>query len=198
MLSFCFVILSSHWASIGVEFNGVVLDGYNKTADGTSKYLIFSNSIEILKQISFIDTPGLNSRSHKDTNESLEILEVCSGIIWLSLIDNAARAGELKELEMLPKRLKNHALCLLNQKDKLNENEIARVLEHCKVTYNKYFSAILPISAKLELMGDKNSGFDEIRKFLKAFDKEGFIKENMRETSPFVIFEILLLDMILI
>ena len=136
---------------------------------------------EILKQISFIDTPGLNSRSHKDTNETLEILEVCSGIIWLSLIDNAARAGELKELEMLPKRLKNHALCLLNQKDKLNENEITRVLEHCKVTYNKYFSAILPISAKLELMGDKNSGFDEIRKFLKAFDKEGFIKENMRE-----------------
>ena len=136
---------------------------------------------EILKQISFIDTPGLNSRSSKDTKETLQILGVCSGLIWLSLIDNAARAGELKELEMLPKRLKNHALCLLNQKDKLNENEIARVLEHCKYTYNQYFSTILPVSAKLELAGEKNSGFDEIRKFLASFDKESFIKENMCE-----------------
>ena len=47
----CFVILSSHWASIGVQFHDVVLDGYSKTSDGTSRYLIFSNSFDILGQI---------------------------------------------------------------------------------------------------------------------------------------------------
>ena len=47
----CFIILSSHWASIGLEYNGLILDGYSKTPEGISKYLIFSNSINILKQI---------------------------------------------------------------------------------------------------------------------------------------------------
>lgn len=47
----CFIILSSHWASIGLDYGGLILDGYSKTSDGTSKYLIFSNSVQILKQI---------------------------------------------------------------------------------------------------------------------------------------------------
>ena len=63
---------------------------------------------EILKKVSFIDTPGLNSRSAKDTAETMKILKECSGLIWLSLIDNAARAGELNELSLVPKTLKNH------------------------------------------------------------------------------------------
>ena len=47
----CFIILSSHWASIGTIYNGISLDGYSKAADGTSKYLIFSNSVQILGKI---------------------------------------------------------------------------------------------------------------------------------------------------
>ena len=47
----CFIILSSQWASIGVNYNGLPIDGYSKAVDGTSKYLIFSNSVQILGKI---------------------------------------------------------------------------------------------------------------------------------------------------
>lgn len=136
---------------------------------------------EILKQVSFIDTPGLNSRSAKDTAETMKILKECSGLIWLSLIDNAARAGELAELSLVPKTLKNHAICALNQKDKLSSDEIERVLNHSKITYNEYFSDVHAISAKMQRAGQGDSGFDEIFAFLKSFSADEFIKANLAQ-----------------
>lgn len=134
---------------------------------------------DILKQISFIDTPGLNSLSANDTKETLKILRKASGLIWLSLIDNAGRAGELEELALVPKELKEHAICLLNQKDKLNDEEIARVLAHSKITYDDYFKEVLPISAKLARQGVCGSGFEELKDFLASFDKDEYIKANL-------------------
>lgn len=142
---------------------------------------------EMLKNISFIDTPGLNSRSSSDTKETLGILNTASGLIWLSLIDNAARAGELAELELVPKRLKAHSLCLLNQKDKLNDDEIKRVLEHSKKTYDEFFSLVCAISAKEEQENKPSSGFNEIYEFLNGFDKTAFIKQNMGEIQKSMI-----------
>lgn len=46
----CFIILSSHWGAIDQTYNGVVLTGFGRV-DGTAKYLTFSNSTEIFKQI---------------------------------------------------------------------------------------------------------------------------------------------------
>ena len=56
----CFIILSSHWASIGVEYYGQILDGYSKTADGVSRYLIFSNSVNILGNIRAANSSPFN------------------------------------------------------------------------------------------------------------------------------------------
>ena len=137
---------------------------------------------EILKKVSFIDTPGLNSRSAKDTAETMKILKECSGLIWLSLIDNAARAGELNELSLVPKTLKNHAICALNQKDKLNDEEIKRVLNHSKITYNEYFSEVCAISAKMQRAGQcDESGFKQIFSFLDGFSADEFIKANLAQ-----------------
>ena len=49
----CFIILSSHWGSIGVQLeNGVILDGYSKAPDGSfSRYLTFSTAIPVLQII---------------------------------------------------------------------------------------------------------------------------------------------------
>lgn len=137
---------------------------------------------EILKKVSFIDTPGLNSRSAKDTAETMKILKECSGLIWLSLIDNAARAGELGELALVPKTLKNHAICALNQKDKLSSDEIERVLNHSKITYNEYFSDVHAISAKQQRAGQSDeSGFKQIFSFLDSFSTDEFIKANLAQ-----------------
>ena len=47
----CFIILSSHWASIGQTYNGVLIDGYSRLEDGTSRFLIFSNAKPLCDQI---------------------------------------------------------------------------------------------------------------------------------------------------
>lgn len=46
----CFIILSSHWATIGITYDGRVFDGISFT-DSKANYLTFSNSLGILGQI---------------------------------------------------------------------------------------------------------------------------------------------------
>ena len=60
--------------------------------------LTIFNSAEILKKVSFSDTPGLNSRSKSDTAETMRELQNADGLFWISLIDNAARASEKDEI----------------------------------------------------------------------------------------------------
>ncbi len=51
LILFCFIILSSHWATIGSEINGVVIVGYGKTEEGLAKYLTFSSSIDVFNKV---------------------------------------------------------------------------------------------------------------------------------------------------
>ena len=51
VIIFCFLILSSHWASWGAEINGVEIIGHGTTDTGTAKYLTYSNSIPVFEQI---------------------------------------------------------------------------------------------------------------------------------------------------
>lgn len=140
---------------------------------------------EILKKVSFIDTPGLNSRSDSDTKETLNIIKQASGLIWISLIDNAARSSELEELKLIPKELKNTAICLLNQKDKLSQDEINRVLEHAKFTYDDYFSDVFAISAKMQRNNQENSGFESVFEFINQISskKQDFIVQNCQNIA---------------
>lgn len=130
------------------------------------KYLSIGVPNKLLKRVSFIDTPGLNSRSTADTQETLDVIKNASGLIWISLIDNAARKSEKDELNSLPSELRATSICLLNQKDKLNADEILRVLEHAKITYDNYFGAVIPISAKMHLNGGDDDGFDAVFDFI--------------------------------
>ena len=125
---------------------------------------------EILKYITFIDTPGLNSRSSADTKETLRILKEAFGVLWISLIDNAARASEKAQIELLPSILRKNSIMLLSQKDKLKDDEILRVLEHSNKTLGKYFSKISAVSSKLEKSG-MDGGFTPIKEFLKNIQK---------------------------
>lgn len=157
---------------------GAFVDQRKALKDVRHLYIYANN--EILKDVSFIDTPGLNSRSNADTKETMQILTKANALIWISLINNAARASELNELELIPSALRENALCLLNQKDKLNDDEIKRVLAHSALTYKKYFKATYAISALMELNAKPNSGFSEVFSFLKALknNKESFIRKN--------------------
>ena len=51
IIIFCFLILSSHWASWGTVVNGVEIVGYGRTEIGTARYLTYSNSLVVFDKI---------------------------------------------------------------------------------------------------------------------------------------------------
>ena len=62
------------------------------------KYITLYAPMDILKDISFVDTPGLNSQSLNDTQVTKKILRDVDGIIWLTLLDNAGKESESEVL----------------------------------------------------------------------------------------------------
>lgn len=115
------------------------------------RYLSLYAPVEMLKEISFVDTPGLNSQSKLDTLTTNTILRDVDGIIWLGLIDAVAKKSELDILEKYLPNYANKSICLLNQKDRLSKEDIKTALEYAGENYKDYFSKIVAISAKQAL-----------------------------------------------
>lgn len=115
------------------------------------KYLTLYAPMDILKDISFVDTPGLNSQSQSDTETTRRVLRDVGGIIWLTLIDNAGKMSEAEVLEEYMQHFKNKSLCVLNQKDKFTQEQIKTTTNYIKTKFAKYFAEVVPISAKQAL-----------------------------------------------
>ncbi|MBE9818247.1 dynamin family protein [Campylobacter concisus] len=165
----------------------------NKLGEQVSGMTLYAPS-EILKEINFIDTPGLNSLRDADTKETKNTLKKVSGAIWLSLANNAAKASELESIKEILKANDLKAICLINQKDKLSEEELESLLKHAGQTYGELFEDIIAISSKQALLGiinnDKSlleaSNFNEALKaikecFLDKSFKENFIKARAKK-----------------
>ncbi|MDX3958805.1 dynamin family protein [Aliarcobacter skirrowii] len=117
------------------------------------KYLTLYAPMPILKDISFVDTPGLNSQSQSDTDVTRRVLKDVGGIIWLTLIDNAGKLSEAQVLEEYMQHFKNKSLCVLNQKDKLTPQQVETTTNYVKEKFGKYFAKVVPISAIKALEG---------------------------------------------
>eukprot|EP01029_Cantina_marsupialis_P001428 TRINITY_DN112275_c0_g1_i1.p1 TRINITY_DN112275_c0_g1~~TRINITY_DN112275_c0_g1_i1.p1 ORF type:complete len:396 (+),score=75.80 TRINITY_DN112275_c0_g1_i1:806-1993(+) len=115
------------------------------------KYLTLYAPMDTLKDISFVDTPGLNSQSQSDTDTTRRVLRDVGGIIWLTLIDNAGKMSEAEVLEEYMEHFKNKSLCVLNQKDKFTEEQIQTTTKYIQDKFSKYFAKVTPISAKMAL-----------------------------------------------
>ncbi|NLM99386.1 MAG: dynamin, partial [Campylobacteraceae bacterium] len=75
----------------------------------------------LLKEIVFVDTPGLNSESKSDTEATQRVLKEVDGIIWLTLMDNAGKQSEIEALESFMDSYSLKSLCVINQKDKFTQ-----------------------------------------------------------------------------
>ena len=115
------------------------------------KYLTLYAPMDILKDISFVDTPGLNSQSQSDTDTTRRVLRDVGGIIWLTLIDNAGKMSEAEVLEEYMEHFKNKSLCVLNQKDKFSDEQVQTTTNYVSEKFDKYFAQVTPISAKQAL-----------------------------------------------
>lgn len=105
--------------------------------------------LELLKSMSFLDTPGFNSQNQSDTDTTNAVLESVDGIIWLTLIDNVGKHSEKETILSHIKRYASKSLCVLNQKDRLkNQAEIDTSLNYARSAFNGLFEDIIAISAK--------------------------------------------------
>jgi len=140
------------------------------------KYLTLYAPMDILKEISFVDTPGLNSQSQSDTDTTRKVLRDVGGIIWLTLIDNAGKMSESQVLEEYMENFKNKSLCVLNQKDKFTQEQIETTTSYVEKKFSKYFAQVTPISAKMALESRASQKEiliqDEYEKIVKSFKEE--------------------------
>jgi GTPase SAR1 family protein len=119
--------------------------------DNDIKYLSIYAPVDILKHMSFVDTPGLNSQSQEDTYSTKKVFQDVGGIIWLTLIDNAGKRSEEEILESYMSSFKTKSLCLLNQKDKFSQEQIETTKSYVEKKFDNHFSKVIAISAKMAL-----------------------------------------------
>ena len=134
------------------------------------KYLTLYIPYDTLKDITFVDTPGLNSQSIQDTKTTLNVLKDVDGIIWLTLMDNAGKLSEEKALNQLLKNSNIKSLCVLNQKDRFDEKDINKTINYIQEKFSDFFDEVIAISAKSALNARKN-------------DKQQMIQEKIKELS---------------
>ena len=111
------------------------------------EYLTLYAPLELLREITFVDTPGLNSQDNRDTTTTENVLKEVDGIIWLSLMDNAGKLSEAETLAKYLDRYQGKSLCVLNQKDKFTDDQIAQSVSYVKQSFSEFFSEVVPISA---------------------------------------------------
>ncbi|MFB1644321.1 dynamin family protein [Campylobacter molothri] len=140
--------------------------------------------IPLLKKITLIDTPGLNANKN-DTLTTLSELKNIHAAIWLSLIDNAGKKSEEEVIRENLEILGDYSICVLNQKDKLNQQELDNVLNYVKKNFSQYFKDIIAISCKEAQFQEsyKHSNFEFLIHFLQSIDdkkvKEKFAKRKI-------------------
>ncbi|EAI4484155.1 dynamin family protein [Campylobacter lari] len=140
--------------------------------------------IELLKDITLIDTPGLNANDI-DTLTTFKELSFMHSAIWLSLIDNAGKKSEEDAIRANAKLLERGGICVLNQKDKLNQDELENVLNYAHLVFDKYFEKIIAISCKEAKYDLQKSNLPLLYEYLEGLDyekiKKDFIKEKLND-----------------
>ena len=144
-------------------------------------YLTLFAPLPLLKDIVFVDTPGLNSQSMNDTLETEKVLKDVDGIIWLSLIDNAGKMSETEVLEKYLNAYKNKSLCVLNQKDKFTPEQVIQTTKYVQETFKNYFSEFISISAREALISRSHD-----REIMLENELENMVqtlKENIKNSE---------------
>lgn len=157
------------------------LNDQNEKIEGLKSIHIYTNN-DILKNITLIDTPGLNANDN-DEEFSKNLIKSFDALIWLSLAESAGKSSEEKAIKSLNKNIPS--ICLVNQKDKLNKLEQEKLQEYLNKVFSKYFSKIELISCKLAEQKNNDSNIEAFYNFLNSLDKtaikEKIIRENLND-----------------
>lgn len=111
--------------------------------------------IEILQQVSIIDSPGLNDVVAKRSAATKNFVSKADTVLWMFAAGQVGTREELEEIDKLTPRLK--PIAVINKMDTVDEEEedLDDFLTSNKRKLAGRVQAVVGISAKLELEGQK-------------------------------------------
>ena len=113
--------------------------------------------LEMLKQISIIDSPGLNDVKEKRSEATEQFVSKADTVLWMFSPVQLATREEMAVMDRLTPRLK--PIAVVNKMDLLDEEEDdpEEFLAKARETLKGRVQAVVGISAKLELEGKKEN-----------------------------------------
>ncbi len=127
--------------------------------------------VEILKEISIVDTPGTNTivSHHQEITE--RFIPASDLIVFVFEAKNPYRQSSWEFFDFIHSEWHKKIIFILQQKDLLNFEDLNTNINGVKIHAEKkgiHNANVFAVSAKQELEGNKNeSGFLELRKYLQ-------------------------------
>lgn len=129
----------------------------NITAEGDDSYKALRDSLdyvevaypnEMLKQITLVDTPGLNDHGDKRVESTTQFQHKADVVLWVFSVEKPASRTELAEIETLGERLK--PIAIVNRIDTIDEEEesVEEVLDNIRRRLGDSVQTVLGVSAK--------------------------------------------------
>jgi len=143
----------------------------------------------LLREVFFVDTPGLNAPNEEDAQLTERILETSDAIIWLTSAEQVLNNTEQQTLKRFSERYQDKALCVISKIDLVDRGDRQEVLTYARTQMKGYFKKIVSASAQLALRGDASA----LQDVLSALKEEvlpqarTWVKENqLREMTAYV------------
>ena len=113
--------------------------------------------IDILKQISIIDSPGLNDVAEKHSEATERFVNKADTLLWMFSTVQLGTREEMAAMDKLTPRLK--PIAVVNKMDLIDEEEDdpQEILANAKKMLQDRVQAVVGISAKYELEGKKEN-----------------------------------------
>jgi ribosome biogenesis GTPase A len=143
----------------------------------------------LLREVFFVDTPGLNAPNEEDAQLTEHILETSDAIIWLTSAEQVLNNTEQQTLKRFSERYQDKALCVISKIDLVDRGDRQEVLAYARDQMGGYFKKIVSASAHLALKGDASA----LQDVLSALKEEilpqarTWVKENqLRKMTAYV------------
>ncbi len=134
----------------------------------------------LLKGITIVDTPGINSVLEHHTYITENFLPKSDAILLILEADNPHTKPIWDWVKLISKKFGKKLVFILQKSDRLTSEQLERIIKRVK-DYARESGVenpvIFPVSALRELQDEKGSGFDKLRNYLR----ENFTGEAQRK-----------------
>ncbi len=142
--------------------------------------------VELLKDVSIVDTPGTNSilRQHGEITE--RFIPRSDLVLFLTSVDRPYSESENQFLAHISDHWRKKVVFLVSKIDGRRPEDVQEVVDYVRrscLEHHGFEPRVFPLSAAKEKAGDEDSGFDQVRQFIRE-TLSGAEKTRLKLESP--------------